>query len=747
MNTQEYSFWKLISEYHIEIPGIQRDYAQGRKSERKIATDLIRDLFDALDSTETKKVNLHFVYGKIDDNKHLTPLDGQQRLTTLFLLHWFLSIGILGDKKNVLSKFTYETRPSSEDFCLKLIKEGIEKYDENENVSEQIKNSKWFFPSWENDPTVSAMLNMLDIIQSKFKQPNEKWFKKLIGEDSPIQFHFLPLEKFKLDDRIYVRMNSRGKPLTEFENFKANFSSLFNIDDRSKLDNEWLDIFWRLEKDNETINTKEVDRKYLNFIKNATLNFYVETRDIDTDPQKLDVFEKYKDVYRPNTEYLNQLSKIFDSLQSYNDDKDYFKSFLEDTPKKPDYWERLRFYAVMQFFIKKGNLNQLNTELYKKWIRVCVNLINNTRIESPELFCKAIKSIKQLSNNIDNLYEYLTKPETKIESFLKDQCEEEVLKADLLHSCKEKWEIPIYEIENHDYFNGQIGFILKWVKQDNVHNIEKFIDYSQKLSELFGDKFKDKKKCLFQRALLTFGEYLVDINNCKTFCTFNLSLRDKVDNWRKVFSDDIKNNYLKQLLDKISIDSIENDLEQIVNAYPDDFNDWKSLFIKNEGIIEHCDKYRIAHRDNKIALSRSDANSWKRHAELYTYTLFKSKLEWRAELFAPFTITRYWDTADGEPCAVIDNWCYKQYNFEFDIRHNHNGDFSIAFFAKGEKQIPDEIKNVLSDYESVENRLYLNIQQVEKFDMIVSKILEKTKLLKSLNDNYIQENQIVMLKE
>lgn len=660
MNTKEYSFWDLISEYHIEIPAIQRDYAQGRKSESRIATALIKDLFDTLTSTETKKINLHFVYGKID-NQHLIPLDGQQRLTTLFLLHWFLSIGFLSENdKNTLSKFTYETRPSSEDFCLKLVKESIE-YKNDRKISEQVENSKWFFLSWKNDPTISAMLNMLDVIQSKFAQPNKTLFNKLIEEDSSIQFHFLPLERFKLDDKIYVKMNSRGKPLTEFENFKANFSVLFDIEDKSKLDNEWLDIFWKFEKGKQSINIAEVDKKYLNFLKNATLNFYVEDKDIDnTFRHSFNIFDRYKEVYLPNSERLKHLSKVLNSLCTFADNEKYFENSIKDDP---DYSDRLKFYVIMRFFIKKANPDDLDIEIYERWVRVCVNLINNTLVQNPDTFCKAIRSIKKLSDNIDDLYEYLSKPESKIEGFSQKQSEEEKEKAKLILQNKE-WKKEIYSIEKHSYFAGQVGFILDLSKIEGEYDMELFKDYSAKLKELFGNGFKDKKDCLFQRALLTFGDYSVPINYCKTFCTFNESLREKMDNWRKVFDDKDKKMLLKNLLDIIHLESIETDLQNIIDRYSE--IDWKSLFITNKGIIEYCDKYRIAKWGNKIALSRSLADNWRRHAELYSYALY-------LELTKEKQSVTYRDNSDDASWICI-NWKNKYYY----IQENDN-DYSFGF--------------------------------------------------------------------
>ena len=89
----KYTFWKLISKYKIEIPIIQRDYAQGRKNVIKIAGKFLDDIKHAI--AKDRPLNLDFIYGKITKNESsetFIPLDGQQRLTTLFLLHWYLAL-------------------------------------------------------------------------------------------------------------------------------------------------------------------------------------------------------------------------------------------------------------------------------------------------------------------------------------------------------------------------------------------------------------------------------------------------------------------------------------------------------------------------------------------------------------------------------------------------------------------------------------------------------------------------------
>ncbi len=106
----------------IEIPILQRDYAQGRKDGGvpHIRKAFLEVLHGALTGSEA--VGLDFVYGEVEDGR-MIPLDGQQRLTTLFLLHWYLAARccVSGDECDFLGKFTYKTRYSARDFCAHLI--------------------------------------------------------------------------------------------------------------------------------------------------------------------------------------------------------------------------------------------------------------------------------------------------------------------------------------------------------------------------------------------------------------------------------------------------------------------------------------------------------------------------------------------------------------------------------------------------------------------------------------------------
>lgn len=108
-NTKAISFWEFLNGYKIEIPIIQRDYAQGRKGKEELRKGFLEDIKNALDTNSP--LQLDFVYGAEKD-KILNPLDGQQRLTTLWLLHWYIALRAkqLEEVSKILEGFSYETR-------------------------------------------------------------------------------------------------------------------------------------------------------------------------------------------------------------------------------------------------------------------------------------------------------------------------------------------------------------------------------------------------------------------------------------------------------------------------------------------------------------------------------------------------------------------------------------------------------------------------------------------------------------
>ena len=73
-------FYDLIKKQKVEIPIIQRDYAQGRIDKREIRLNFLNALFDSVNSKNP--IKLDFIYGS-NVNNSFQPLDGQQRLDNI----------------------------------------------------------------------------------------------------------------------------------------------------------------------------------------------------------------------------------------------------------------------------------------------------------------------------------------------------------------------------------------------------------------------------------------------------------------------------------------------------------------------------------------------------------------------------------------------------------------------------------------------------------------------------------------
>lgn len=242
----------------VEIPLIQRDYAQGRRGEKidEIRRNFLGVLRCAVSGEQPKPVSLDFVYGELKQNGTFQPLDGQQRLTTLFLLHWYLasrSGNLTADSKWV--RFTYETRPSARRFCQRLA--ACTPDADGGRLSTWVQDQPWYLYVWRHDPTINSMLVMLDAIDAEFcdVDADQAWARLADANQPAISFHLLPLPDMGSAEDLYVKMNSRGKPLTDFENFKARFETIIDWSPEKsaefalKADTEWADLMWQFRGD------------------------------------------------------------------------------------------------------------------------------------------------------------------------------------------------------------------------------------------------------------------------------------------------------------------------------------------------------------------------------------------------------------------------------------------------------------------------------------------------------------------
>ena len=304
------SLWSLLSVrgLTIHIPALHRDYAQGRldAEAESVRRRLLEDLTDCLreaasDSTGTcTGMDLGFLCGSVQQDRILIPVDGQQRLTTLFLLHWLLAFhsGCLESDPEVrkaLLRFHYEGREPAVRFCRQLVLQGPCTYapaSESSSISSRIRSCSWFSDNCERSPSVQGMLVMLDALEERLTSLSnaglaaERFFSLLISARPPLSFLFLNLGDAVLPESTYIKMNARGRPLTFFEGFKAELSAFldsaaadgegrgFSEAFLRQLDGPWASLFWRSEY-REPGPFPTTDRPMLRFFRFIILTEYI----------------------------------------------------------------------------------------------------------------------------------------------------------------------------------------------------------------------------------------------------------------------------------------------------------------------------------------------------------------------------------------------------------------------------------------------------------------------------------------
>ena len=509
----------------VVIPKIQRPYAQGRLDSMctYVRNTLLNELFTSLQTDEVFDFN--FIYGIVrpmNDEYVMELLDGQQRMTTLFLLYWYianieLKEGDVEDNeiRNALRRFVYETRSTSTVFCQKM---ADYKVNIDDAPSQIIRKAKWYFKSFDRDSTISAMLTMLDAIHDRYEKIGNK---NLHAKLENIQFYVKSLGYFNLSEELYIKMNARGLQLTPFENFKADLTNFisnkdydeyrylvplykkdseeqvpFHFNFSVKLDAKWIDIFWKQ-------GIEDFDAAYMNFFSRFfACKYIVTTKDKVTDrdmrqdlqlrklytdaeerkePNEYLGFQSFEKILDDHPEYVLTLDKVLDVFYEYDhkDDKHrIFKTtlpswekisdedgddFYSSTTSKMSHVKLIVFGAIIEYI---DAFKQFDADVFEQWMRVVWNVVENTNIDSLTPVSSLIRKFsaviqntsRRMRDNGESFYEALSQWKNDNTDERENRAVIEEVKKAELIHQDEQWIELFNEAERHPYFKGMVLF-------------------------------------------------------------------------------------------------------------------------------------------------------------------------------------------------------------------------------------------------------------------------------------------------
>lgn len=641
------TFDSLIKKYNILIPKLQRDYAQGRESAQKIRNSFLDKIEGYLLKGSEEKLHLDFVYGYTNrgsDRDTFIPLDGQQRLTTLFLLFWYasrFSSEIIQNKEisSLLKGFSYETRLSSERFCHKLVNSNMEILNVK-ILSDYIKNQHWFVRNWENDPTVKAMLVMLDSIHMKFAK-SDNLMQELL--DRPITFKLIDIksDNFKLTDELYIKMNSRGRALTDFENFKAEFSEILKSEKTDyykdikkyqykseykdvsyqqyfslKIDSEWTDLFWNHPKRKDY----KIDGLLYNYFNTITqVLFYIQNGDksenaddinyefsidilkqVYSHKQNVDILfasldfhsslENVTSFYNSlfTTEFSTKKVRLFD-----NEEVDLFGKVIEGNISV---FEQILFYSLCLF--KKETGNDIFEEDFS-FLRIIRNIFMNVRQVDAKNRINIISDLRinrifYYNKFIEKFVENIKKLNSSYEAIRLNYDVQFInryiaLESDKLETITSSDRLEyLYGLENHRYIKANLESIA--FNNDNIK------DYYKVITQVWSEnELKKEYNVLICQALLCFGNYSITshtdsaLGAVKYFGVNNYWQRilSPINDKEKLTTQSVLRNLCD--INKFSEDTVEflrNVRDDKLGEYDDNIEkDWIYYFLKYDEIL------------------------------------------------------------------------------------------------------------------------------------------------------------------
>lgn len=609
------NLFALLSRYRVVIPGIQRHYVQGANNPKaeSVRKQFIKEIFTAIEKKQNE-FNLHFIYGPINTNGEdsFVPVDGQQRLTTLWLIaRYAAEKAEPSDRKDLLSllsRFTYEDRINAKRFCQALTCEDS-RWDITQDPNPDILCQDWFVDYWKEDETVASMIRMLSTIYEEWNKHQDSITAEDILEAiaSKIRFN-LKIDAF--GDDIYMKMNARGLQLTQWENFKGKFS-----EDLCEDKKEW----WVKEMEELSNRFFTCSDEQHELPDNAFFALYARIMAYEAKKTGVDCGNGIKELaaYTHNTWSQIELSFVpysdfsgitnnesiastvaatcvkmiktvldrYQEIVPYFGDRTLFETFFHPKNKND-----LDFTLCCYEYFKK--FDNIETKDFLKALRLMWNILENVQDNRVELVKKII--------DLEDKTLYSRQIKKIIGSNAPEQAEEEAEKAIQMHyndksmpndwneeklGSWSNWNDAIEKAEEYAFFHGSIRFLY----EKNSNGKTTWENFATKLSncmDLFvSEGLSEDKKVKANQVLISHCEDWKKLIRKPVFDAKN-------ESWKQVLTDSSLSECVNGLL--LSPNEIVDNHNEIIQILIDD-TIWKNLIKETPG-------YELEWKANSLSL-------------------------------------------------------------------------------------------------------------------------------------------------
>lgn len=495
---------------NFNVPAYQRGYRWDMLN----ITDLLNDLLEFIQDGSSGKIYClqPLVVKKIGENRY-NVIDGQQRLTTIFIILKYLE-NLLKEENGIDEIYTlsYETRKDSKDFLQNIA---------SKTRNESDKNMDYFY-------MYQAYKAVENWFEEKIKEKKTTKRKMLeiftnLEDEKHIEFIWYEVEDSEDEVKIFARLNSGKIPLTNAELIKALFLNVRNFPKRCseneiitkqiEISKEWDEIEYTLQDDeffkfltkNDYPTRIELLFEILSRVKNTELDRYAIYRRFADKAKEGNLSHKWADIKKifltlkfwfKDTEYyhlvgflvvsgISNIKEIYDKAK--DETKSDFNIFLKKKIK-----EKIKIEDIDGLDYEKNRKDIENILLFFNIATILNNKSSNIRFSFSEFSTKRW-SLEHIHAQNDKGLKDKKAQDAWLENS-KKYIDESSLKDDVKNDLKKKIASFIDGNENNRFDELQMEILNKFGNMVNMHGIENLALLSaDDNSSLSNGPFVDKR--------------------------------------------------------------------------------------------------------------------------------------------------------------------------------------------------------------------------------------------------------------
>jgi uncharacterized protein with ParB-like and HNH nuclease domain len=722
---QYYTLSQLFSEDNkIVIPDLQRDYCWGNnvnneQGDKELVSGFVRNLTEAFkgNPSDNYKLTLGLIYGYEQPKRHIQLCDGQQRITTLFLL-----LGMLNRKTNneFRQRLIYDFELNNDDkepYLQYAIRESTlyflsdlvcEFFLKSDIQPDEIKNQDWYFAEYDLDASIQSMLAAIVTIENLIKDIDGLSFGNFILNN--LQMLYYDMGDRAHGEETFVVINTTGEPLTATENLKPMLlGNIKDEDERKKYSQQWEDReewFWKHRGDNQT-----ADNGHNEFLRWVALL-------LETDKTKFQQLQK-EDTRFENSVFIDKLDKInlyfeatkkvFDITKPYHLDNKLLATASRNERNKTfngiTQRELLMVLPTIEFVKCSDSAMERDIVRVKHFFDNQQYIDKNTE---NKIFA-AVESVRAMkTKNQNDIAEIRKYTEPELSPVLSD---EEKIKFEIYCTVANREEVEnlFWETEKHSIWKGEILPLIEWASTSGSFCFDEYKKYNDKFITLFHDKC-DPDLDVTRRALLT--RNLKDYPR-KFRGKTNYSFCWEYNDWKTLIYDN--RDKFKDFLDKLIANTVSDERKNLICGFADTEYKYYNI-IKREELLEYCENKNVQLQDNSIWLIKKiNATTYAYEESMMLYLKIKGLYHGSWDIW-------FWDGGERGAigCGVADentnrngiaiDYFFNGKDYTMQVFHRDKTkikDAAALWSKKLDVSLPSLNKNeryeITGDYETIKN--------------------------------------------